>query len=185
MAIGKWKKIETIEQYDCGGFYRIDKDSVITPGKRQTTYHSVRHPKKSVMIVPRDNKGNFYMTRQHRYSMNEYSLEFPSGSVDTGESLLIAAKRELAEEMRLASVKWKKLGTINAIPGISDLKMDIFLADDIFPIDTESKDPIDVNLHETVILKNKELFESIGDKIKAALSIAAFQLFQTNSKKFK
>jgi len=31
----KWKKIRTIESHNYGGYYRVDRDEVITPGDKK------------------------------------------------------------------------------------------------------------------------------------------------------
>lgn len=179
MTLGKWKKIKTEEIYQCGKFYRVDKDKVLTPGKNPGCYHVVRWPHNSIIVVPVDKNGMFYLTKQHRYPINDFSLEFPAGNSDDKETTLQAAKRELQEEMHLASNKWKKLGEFYEAEGFTDLKFVAYLAEDVYGVKGESKDPIDQNLHQTEKLSLIEIERKIRNgKICSAKTMTSLILYK-------
>ncbi|MCK5080874.1 MAG: NUDIX hydrolase [Candidatus Moranbacteria bacterium] len=175
----KWKKIKTTETHDYDGYYRVEKDEVITPGGKPGQFSVVRKLPFSV-IIPIDADGNVYMVRQHRYNLDRISLELPSGCTD-GQNSLFAAKRELEEETSLVSSDWKELGWFDEGIGMLDMKGYVFIAHDVKKIDNPRKDPLDkdvfkiekysVNQIKKMIAKN-----AIADGATiSAFSIAFFQ----------
>lgn len=182
MAIGKWKKVKTEEIYKCGKFYRVDKDKILTPGGKEGSYYVIRRPHDAIIVVPVDKDGVFYLTNQHRYPVNDFSLEFPAGNTDSGETTLRAAKRELKEEMNLVSSSWKKLGKFYVAKGVSDLKFIAYLAEDVRAISGESEDPIDKDMHQTEKLSLKEIETKIRKgKINASPTITALTLYKLSN----
>ncbi len=180
MSLGKWKKIKTEEVYECGKFYRVEKDKVITPGKKEGTYYVIRRDQESVVIIVLDKKGNFFLTKQHRYPVNKFSIEFPAGWIDKNETVLNAAKRELAEEMSLSSDDWKKIGEYVQVLGMSSLKMNVFLAKDCYKSEIIKKDPLDYNLHDTLMLNHKKLKEKIANsEIIDSVTLCAFAIAES------
>lgn len=180
MKLGKWKKIKTEEVYQCGKWYRVEKDKVLTPGGKEGIYYVIRRDQPSVVMIALDKEGNIYLTNQHRYSIDKFSIELPSGWVDKGETLLNSAKRELAEEVSLASNNWKKIGQYVQNLGMSSLKMNIFLAENCYKLDDIKKDPADKNLHETLILKYNELRKKIAKReIPDSVTLCAFAIAES------
>ena len=178
--LGKWKKIKTEEVYHCGKWYRVEKDKVLTPGGKEGVYYVIRKDQSSVVIIAVDKNNNIYLTRQHRYTVNKFSVEFPAGWTDKKEPILHSAKRELAEEMSLASNNWKKIGEYIQVAGMSSLKMSIYLAKDCRKSEKIKKDPSDKNLHETLILKYFELRKLIATgKIFDSVTLCAFAVAES------
>ena len=52
----------------------------------------------------------FWLFKQLKYAFNEPKLAVVGGFLDPGESPIVAAKRELAEEMSMRSDEWINLG---------------------------------------------------------------------------
>ena len=173
--IGKWKKIKTEEVYHCGKWYRVEKDKVLTPGGTEGVYYVIRKDLSSVVVIALDKKSNIYLTKQHRYSVNKFSVEFPAGYADKKETLLGSAKRELAEEMSLASNNWKKIGEYIEVLGMSSLRMSIFVAKNCHESEMLKKDPLDKNLHENLVMRYAELRKLIAEgKIFDSVTLCAF-----------
>jgi len=177
--IKKWKKIKTEDVYRCGKHYFITKDLVITPGGKNGVYYVIRKSEKIVIIIPIDKDGNIHMTLQHRYPTNVFSLEFPSGSCDKKEGSLAAAKRELLEEVELASNDWQKIYTFDEANGISDLQDIVYIARSVYPKKNTKKDPLDENLHKTkkyTYMQLKRLIAKGG--IVDSLTLSAFAIIE-------
>jgi len=87
----------------------------------------VRHGESAVML-PVDEKGRLLLVRQFRLPAGRSIWELPAGRADPGETVLAAAKRELAEETGYRARRWKKLISFYASPGFLTEKMTIFLA---------------------------------------------------------
>jgi|GEM_PF-931599 len=175
----KWKKIKNLETRDYGGFYQVEKDEVLAPGGKKTTYSVVRH-KGASMTIPIDSEGNVYLVKQHRYPINRVALELPCGCVEkTGG--ISTAKRELEEETGLVSDDWEKVGSHIASISNSDLEVTTFIAHNVKKVKNPRQDPFDKDLHEIEKYSLKEVQEMIqsgeifdGTTI-VGFSIALFQ----------
>jgi 8-oxo-dGTP pyrophosphatase MutT (NUDIX family) len=178
--IKRWKKIRSKNVYDCGSHYFITKDLVTTPGNQIVDYYVVRRASPVIVIIPIDKDGFIYMTRQHRYPVDEYSLEFPSGGSEKDETPLHAAKRELLEETGFSSKNWKRIAVIHEANGISDIRDFVFIAESIYPKICHQKDPLDINLHKVMRFRYQDIRKQISKNIIVdSLTISAFAIADT------
>ena len=90
----------------------------------------IRHPGGS-MAVPVTADGQFVLVRQYRFAMRGRLLEFPAGTVETGEDPLETIQREIQEETGYKAASWKKLGEFPNAPGYSDEIIYAYLATDL------------------------------------------------------
>ena len=77
----------------------------------------VAHPDSVVIVAVEGDQ--VLCVRQTRRGPGEATLELPSGKLESGESPLDAAARELAEECALAADDWHELGSFWAVPAYS------------------------------------------------------------------
>ena len=83
----------------------------------------------AVAIVALDEEERVALVRQYRHPVRAYLWEVPAGLLDVpGESLVGAARRELAEEADLLADTWHTLVDFCTTPGGSDERIRIFLA---------------------------------------------------------
>lgn len=117
----------------------------------------VRHPGSAVMMAV-DERDRVLLVKQFRLPAGRDLWELPAGRIDSGETPLQAAKRELREETGYSAKKWTKLVTFWASPGYVDEKMNIFLASDL----TEgAQEPMEDERIEIRWFTKKELQESV------------------------
>lgn len=91
----------------------------------------LRHPG-AVAILALDEDDRVLLLRQYRHPVSAFLWEVPAGLLDApGESLLAAARRELAEEADLMAARWDVLADFATTPGGSDELVRIFLARDL------------------------------------------------------
>ena len=117
----------------------------------------VRHPGSAVMMAV-DDKQRVLLVRQYRLPAKKKMWELPAGRIDSGETPLRAAKRELAEETGYRARKWKKLAAYYPSPGFVEERMTVFLATGL----TSGKaTPMDDERIETRWFPRKELKDLI------------------------
>ena len=103
----------------------------------EVTRQVIDHPG-SVAILAHDEEF-VYLVAQPREAVEEDALlEIPAGTRDhPGESELECARRELAEEARLAATDWTELTKIYPSPGYISEVVTIFLATGLSPASGE------------------------------------------------
>lgn len=82
----------------------------------------------SVVIVPMSPAGRTVLLRQYRYPTSSDSWELPMGGIDTGETPLAAALRELREETGLEQPELQQIGQFHPVPGLTPQRVTVFLA---------------------------------------------------------
>jgi ADP-ribose pyrophosphatase len=83
------------------------------------------------VIVPISKDGEIYLLKNWRYPFQKQIVECPMGYIDQKETPLMAAKRELSEELGVKEAKWIKLGYAWQAPGILKMKSHFFLAENV------------------------------------------------------
>ena len=155
--------------------YKLWHDFLLKENGEKTTYDYLERRGDYVVIIPKDKEGNFYFVKHYRYAIKKTILELPVGYIDQGESPVMAAKRELYEEIGAKTIKLKYLGYVWQIPGIFKLKCHIFYANNI-STDGKSTDTSE-NL-KVVKIKQNKLKKLIADKkIEDSSSLVALARF--------
>jgi ADP-ribose pyrophosphatase len=132
----------------------VREDSVIRPDKKPGIF-GVVDMIPGVTILPIDEKGNVYLTKEYHYGVGRITIEAISGGIKKQETRLNAAKRELEEETGLKAKKWTYLGIIDPFTTAVVCPNYIYLAQDLFqqkarPDGTEKIEIIKVPLEKTV-----------------------------------
>jgi len=105
----------------------VTEDEVVRPDGKKGIFGKVIM-KNGVSILPLDDQGNVYLTQEFRYALKEQSIEVVSGGIDDGETPLIAAKRELKEELGIEAKEWVDLGVLNPFTSVIHSPAQLFLA---------------------------------------------------------
>lgn len=86
----------------------------------------------AVAVFALDENDRVLLIKQYRHPVRLRDWEIPAGLLDIGgESPLVAAQRELAEEADLVAASWHVLGEFMTSPGGSDETIRIYLARDL------------------------------------------------------
>ena len=95
------------------------------------------------------------LLRNHRWVVEETLWELPAGTLEPGEELEPAARRELLEETGYQAESWQYLGYLYASPGVLDEKLHLFVAERLTPGPNrpeadEELEPVTVKLADAV-----------------------------------
>jgi 8-oxo-dGDP phosphatase len=125
---GEYQTLKTETVYE-GRIITLVRDTVAMPGGGDSVREVVRHIG-AVAIAAIDDEGRVVLVRQYRHPVGGYLWELPAGLRDAdGEPPLETAKRELAEEARLAAEHWSLLTTTYSTPGFCDEQVLVYLAE--------------------------------------------------------
>lgn len=95
----------------------------------------ISHPG-AVGVVAVDADDRVLVIRQYRHPAGGLMIEVPAGLLDVdGEPPLEAARRELQEEALLVAQTWSSLVTYIPSAGISEERIEVFLAEDVASAD--------------------------------------------------
>ncbi len=118
-----------------GSFTALLQDDITAPDGSTLKREYLRHPG-AVGIIALDDTGRVALVRQYRHAVRHRLLEPPAGLLDVdGEGYVLAAQRELAEEVGLAAGTWHVLVDLFTTPGIIAEGLRVYLARDLRPAD--------------------------------------------------
>jgi len=116
-----------------GNFTDLLQDDITAPDGSTLQREYLRHPG-AVGIIALDDQGRVALVRQYRHAVRHRLLEPPAGLLDVdGEAYVLAAQRELAEEVGLAADTWHVLVDLFTTPGIIAESLRVYLARDLHP----------------------------------------------------
>lgn len=128
----------------------------------------------SVLVIPRDVRGNYILVKQLRAGLPHPTLEFPSGGVLPEESVTNAAERELREELGLAGT-FRPIGRFTPMAGVVDMSVSVILcqgATSVSPRDLEAHESI-----EPIVLTEQQVQASIKNgELTDGFALAALSL---------
>ena len=151
-----------------GRVIHVKVDRVVEPGGVEATREIVEH-RGSVVILPRLSDGRILLVRQYRYAARRHLWELVAGSMEPGESVIRAARRELQEETGYRAGSLKRLFSFYPSPGVLTEQMHLVEASnlklsDAAPEEDEriqvrafSKTEIDKLIQERKIIDGKTL----------------------------
>ena len=131
--------------YQCK-IFSVYEEKVALPDGRSVKQSWIDH-KPTVAIVAVNNENNVLMIKQYRTAVKQHLLEIPAGTMDVeGESPLVCAQRELAEETGFRAKSLIKLFEGYLVPGYCNEYMYFFLAKDLYyePLTADDDEFIEV-----------------------------------------
>jgi ADP-ribose pyrophosphatase len=110
-----------------GRIFTVQVETIALPKGGTLDAEIVRHPG-SVVIVPVTGTGGIVLVRQYRAAIGRWAWELPAGSLEPGEDVLEAARRECHEEIGLVADRLDALGSFYPTPGYCDELMNFYRA---------------------------------------------------------
>ncbi|MBT8115753.1 MAG: NUDIX hydrolase, partial [Arenicella sp.] len=110
-----------------GKLIQLHHEKVALPGGKHTFFDIVRHPGGAVIAAINEQE-EICLLKQWRHALQEYIWELPAGCLETGESPLSTARRELEEEAGVTAEQWHELGQLCTSPGFCNEILYLFEA---------------------------------------------------------
>jgi 8-oxo-dGTP pyrophosphatase MutT (NUDIX family) len=123
---GPWKVKEIISKYK-NQWLELNEYQVIRPDGKEGIFGVVKIVPGSG-VIPMDDEGNVYLTKEFRFAVNRDSFETAGGVIDPGESPLTAAKRELKEELGITADEWINMGKFDPFTSVINCPAHLFFA---------------------------------------------------------
>lgn len=111
-----------------GRIFDVHVDRVRFPNGNEVNVEVVRHPR-SVVLIPMPDPDHVVLVRQYRYPVAQWLWELPAGSLDPGEEVEAAARRECHEEIGLVPRQTTLVGRFFPTPGFCDEEMYFYRLD--------------------------------------------------------
>ncbi|MDQ6929912.1 MAG: NUDIX hydrolase [Candidatus Eremiobacteraeota bacterium] len=129
-------------------FQRISQQRLYANPWVALEIHQINHPNGTagehvLVVTPRAaaalivDDDDLLFTRQMRFGAQTDVLELVKGGAQEDESELQCAQRETREELGVVANTWEPMGFLYEIPSILDKPVHLFLATNIYHVDTE------------------------------------------------
>lgn len=106
-------------------------DDVELPDGRRFEHHVVRVPNEAVSVAVVNSADEVLMLWRHRFIVDAWQWELPSGWVEPGEAPEDAARREVEEETGWRVGGLEPIGACNADNGLVALRSRLYLGTDV------------------------------------------------------
>lgn len=134
----------------------------------------VGSPQGSVLIVPMLDDETVLLIREYAAGIDRYELALPKGRIEKGEELLVAANREIMEEVGYAANSLHHLTSVSVAPGYVGYFTHVVLARDLYPCSAEGDEPEPIDVVPWKLSELPQLVQR--DDCTEARSIAALYM---------
>ncbi len=97
--------------------------------------------KGAVMVVALNDNNEVALVSEYAAGSEQYELTLPKGAIEKNEDVLVAANRELAEEIGLAAKQLTLLTTLKIAPAYFKFETWVVLAQDLYAKELEGDEP--------------------------------------------
>ncbi|WP_419420192.1 ADP compounds hydrolase NudE [Legionella sp. D16C41] len=128
----------------------------------------------AVLIVAVTANNSLLLIREYGAGIDDYTLAFPKGIIEPGEEAIIAANRELQEEVGFAAKELYWLKSVSLSPGYFKAHTELVLARNLYPSSLMGDEPEPIEVVEWPLAEYNELINN--PSFSEARSIAALFL---------
>lgn len=168
------EKVISSQMIFSGHILKLHIDTVSGPDGCEKTREIIDHSE-AMVAVPVDTKGNILLVEQFRLPARKALLELPAGSVEAGEDIEAAVRRELQEEIGYSPKTLMRMTGFYSAPGYSNEFLHLYLATDLVPARLTAEDTDEIQIIPTPVNKISELITS--GKICDAKTIAGLLFY--------
>lgn len=102
------------------GYFNVRIDELQLPHGPKLAYTILELGAHAAVILARTKDKKFVINKEYRHPPAKWLLSCPGGRIDTGESPLEAAKRELLEETGYGKGKFHLVGSAYPLPAVTE-----------------------------------------------------------------
>ena len=113
-----WETLESNTAYSCPGF-EVVHERVRLPDGTDTGFDSVADPA-AVVVLGFTLEGEVVVIEEWRQAVERVSRGLPAGTVESGEGVEQAARREFEEETGYIAAEMELLTTVEPLNGLAD-----------------------------------------------------------------
>ena len=154
---------------------KVYVDVMTDPEGRSIRRDMIAHPG-AVVILPVIDAEHVCLLRNNRWVVGEVLWEAPAGTLEPGEELENAARRELQEETGYVAEIWDYRGYLFASPGVLDEKLHLFFAHSLTPGPNQPE--ADEDLHPETVKLDDAVAMCLDGRIKDAKTVTAILLWE-------
>lgn len=134
----RWETHESEVAYSCPGF-DVVHEVVSLPDGTGTDFDYVDEPP-AVVVLPFTPRGDVVVIEEWRQAIKAVNRGLPAGSVEPGEDVETAARRELVEETGYEADRVERLTTVEPLNGLANAVHHHFVAHGCRPTGEQSLD---------------------------------------------
>ncbi len=170
--------IKSIPIYN-GKIIKVKRNLVLLQDNKLAFREIVEH-QEAVCVIPILNDEIIFV-KQFRSGANKLLLELPAGLIDSNETPLEAAKRELQEEIKYSSAKITYLGCYYSSPGFTNELIHLYICEELFEssLKEDSDEFIEVTKYNINQIKRLLKSNTITD-MKTAFGLTMFLNIKMN-----
>ena len=142
------------------GYFNVRIDLLQLPHGPKLFYSVLEIGAHAAVILARTKEGKFVINREYRHPPGKWLLSCPGGRIDTGESPLEAARRELLEETGYGGGTFTSVGTAFPMPALTDQLIHYVYVENAEPVQPPAREPFE--LIHTELKTEQELMAEIG-----------------------
>lgn len=156
------------------GFFDVRIDMLQLPHGPKRPYYSVDFGIHAVAILAFTEEGKLVIAKEYRHPTKKWMLGCPGGRIDTGESPIEAAKRELLEETGYGEGTFSVMANIHPLAALTDHQIFYIRARDVRLIKPPALEPFE--LIHAELKTEEDLLEEIasGNPVDGVLCTALF-----------
>jgi ADP-ribose pyrophosphatase len=156
------------------GFFDVRIDHLELPQGHKMPYYVVDMRIHAAAILAITKEGEIVVTKEYRHPTGKWMIGCPGGRMDTGESPIEAAKRELIEETGYAKGTFSLMAHVHPLAGLTDHQIYYVLARDVEYVKKPVLEPFE--LIQVELKEERELLEEIasGNPVDGVLCTALF-----------
>jgi ADP-ribose pyrophosphatase len=170
-----WRVLNKTSVISVEPWFQISREEVELPsGRIVSDFYRVVMPE-FAMVVPVTDSGELVTVRGYRHGPRKICLGVPGGLIESHETPLAAAQRELLEETGYRASEWKSLGTFTVDSNRQGGTAHFFLARKLHQVEQRLDD--DAEDLRIEVMKPDQFLDSIAsEEISTLAAVSAIAL---------